>query len=392
VLDYKIHPWRNELEVEEKTEGGEKFVVLSDPMGIAAQAIQMPAQLWESLQFLNIENINERIAAGEFTFELDMEQVRTVIYNLDIMGFLDSPRTQVLGSEIKGYLSSPTRPAICSGSVYPEEPEKLKKRIGQILELSEYDGIGKSKPRVVFAPHLDYNTGLATLKVYAEAFKPLAGHKYKRVIMLGTSHYADSNLLMLTEKDYETPLGKAKCNNELTQKFLANPHVSVDDIAHKNEHSIELHLPYLQYILEGDVEYVFGLTGIINDEPQDKKKIEGIIELLKSVIDEDTLLVCSGDLTHIGKKFGDSQSSLDMREGNIVFIEKTLDTLRTADAKGFFDWVNPRNPVYKVCGLTPFFLGLKLAGSAVVLNEGAYVVWEEEDTESSVSITSFVYT
>lgn len=392
MLDYKIHPWRKELKITKLSEANEEFIVISDPLGIAAQAIQMPAALWESLQFLNVEGINEKIESGEFTFEIDMEQLRTVIYNLDIMGFLDSPRTKVLGKEASDYLNSPTREAICSESVYPSDRKSLSQKIDQIIQLSEYAPDTNKKPKSILAPHLDYNTGLATLKVYAEAFKPLIGHSYSRVMLIGTSHYANSNMLMLCDKDYLTPLGTAKLDRETTLKISEHTLASIDNLAHKNEHSLELHLPFLQKILGEDTQYTFALTGIIDKEKKYKDEdLDSLLTLLSSFNDENTLFVFSGDLTHIGKKFGDDLAALELKEENEQFLHHTVRTLSQNDAEAFFDWVYPQNSRFKVCGLSPFYIALKLQQNYDLLNATPFVTWEEYETESSVSIVSMVY-
>lgn len=392
MLEYKIHPWRKELKITKLSEGNDEFIVISDPMGIAAQAIQMPAALWESLQFLNVEDINEKIESGEFTFEIDMEQLRTVIYNLDIMGFLDSPRTRVLGQEVSEYLKSPTRPAICSETVYPSDKAILAKKIEQILQLSKYNTESSNKPKCILAPHLDYNTGLATLKVYAEAFKPLIGHNYSRVIMIGTSHYADSNMLMLCDKNYKTPLGTAKLDKDTTQRLSNHVLASIDNLAHKNEHSLELHLPFLQRILGEEPQYTFVLTGIIDENKQYKNEdLDSLLALLSSFNDENTLYIFSGDLTHIGKKFGDERTSEELKEENVNFLKQTVHLLSHQNADAFFEWVYPQNSKFKVCGLSPFYMALKLQEYFDLLNATPFVTWEEHETESSVSIVSMVY-
>ncbi len=393
MLDFTIYPWRDDLIIKDHIQDGVDMTVVNDDNGLASQPIQMPSEIWNQLQFFNIEDINQKISEGEYQITIDIEQLKTAVYNLDIMGFLDSPRLGLIKKDIEDYKDLPYRPSICERSVYPDTEERLTDKINNIIDLSNYKG--DQKPKIIFAPHLDYNTGLGTLKTYSEGFKPLKGHKYKRVLILGTSHYVDNDLVMLADKPYKTPLGLTQIDKESTASLSKIDGFSIDNNAHRNEHSIELHLPFIQHYIE-DAEYVIGITGNISykeycDNTDYASQIDTLIAELSTMDDGETLFVFSGDLTHLGLKFGDTKSSIEMNELNQQIIKNVERQLNDKDSDGFFKYVSENNHTYKICGLTPFYLGLKLTEGLSVINKSNPYTWEESSTSSSVSIYSIVY-
>lgn|GEM_PF-6331646 len=396
MLDFKIYPWRKELLITENSEDNIDIVIITDSDGLVSQPIQMPSQLWESLQVFNIEDINGKISRGEYRFEIELDQLRNIIYNLDIMGYLESPRFEYIKNENKKFNDSPIRLPVCTGNVYPETKVELEQKINSILNLSKYNG--KQKPKIIFAPHLDYGTGINTLKIYAEAFKPIVGHSYSKVVMIGTSHYANTNLIMLCDKDYQTPIGLAKYDRQSTDKLLSHNKAMIDNMAHRNEHSLELHLPFLQQILGTEIRYTFALTGILNHYYSDKNLLptedtdfNKLIGCLQEIDDPDTLYVFSGDLTHIGRKFGDETTSLQMRDENEVFLSKIQHYLAESDSSNFYNTILPIDHKFRVCGLSPFYIGLSLNSGLTTINSSDTYIWEEDSTSSSVSIISYVY-
>ncbi|GAB5465537.1 MAG: hypothetical protein Kapaf2KO_09730 [Candidatus Kapaibacteriales bacterium] len=397
MLDFKIHPWKDNLEVQEIETDGTKFALIIDRDGLTSQPIQMPLQVWRQLQFFNEPEINQKVLSGIYQLSIPLDQLRQVVFNLDLMGYLKSPRLETIVKQKKEYLDSSIKEPVCSGSVYSNNLEELDTYISNSLFHIEKQRL--NLPRLILAPHLDYNTGQKTIEAYANAFSPLKGHanSYKKILMLGTAHYIDSNLIMLCDKNYLTPYGEAKVNRKLTNMLSQeDPSVSIDNLAHRNEHSLELHLPFLQHIFRNqEVEYLFALTGDISSDidcsASASERLKKTINSLKNIIDDDTLVVASGDLTHIGHKFGDERSSAQMRSENENYIDSLNSSLSIGSASEWANAIKSMNNSFRVCGYSPFFIALSLFDNLQVEQSSQPHIWEETSTGSSVSVVGYSY-
>ena len=130
-------------------------------------------------------------------------------------------------------------PAV-SGQFYPSSPEELKAMIRGMVDekVSKEDVIG------YYAPHAGY--------VYSG---PVVGATVSRVkfkdtvVIMGPSHTGiGAPFSILTEGTWRTPLGDVEIDIELAKAILANSsNLKEDRIAHLQEHSIEVQIPFIQY-------------------------------------------------------------------------------------------------------------------------------------------------
>jgi len=138
-------------------------------------------------------------------------------------------------------------PAV-SGQFYPSSPEELKKMIrGMVDEKAiKEDVIG------YYAPHAGF--------IYSG---PVVGATASRVnfrdtvVILGPSHTGVGEpFSILTEGTWRTPLGDVEIDTVLAKAILANSsHLREDRLAHLQEHSIEVQLPFIQYF-RPDIKFV----------------------------------------------------------------------------------------------------------------------------------------
>ena len=181
-----------------------------------------------------------------------------------------------------------TRPAAVSGMFYPADPLQLKQDIQAYLDQSPV--ASQPPPKAIIAPHAGYiYSGPVAASAYA-LLKPVAD-KIKQVVLLGPSHRVALHGVATPDAEYfETPLGKIKINSTLCHKIEQLGFVSSSNLAHQEEHSLEVHLPFLQTVLS-DFELTPLVVGDCN--PND------VALLLEQVWgDEQTLIVISSDLSH----------------------------------------------------------------------------------------------
>ena len=144
-----------------------------------------------------------------------------------------------------------TRPAAVAGSFYPSVAEELSRLVDDCLTSSSLgpQGIQSPSPSIIggLVPHAGY--------VYSG---PCAAHLYarldnsiQRVILLGVNHQARGHRAALSPAaSWQTPLGTVKVDQELNHVLQDEvPFLKLDDLAHAEEHSIEVQLPFLQHLL-----------------------------------------------------------------------------------------------------------------------------------------------
>jgi hypothetical protein len=108
---------------------------------------------------------------------------------------------------------------------------------------------------------------------------------------MGPSHrVAFRGLALSSATRFRTPLGDIPVDTRACEALLELPQVTVNDAAHYQEHSLEVHLPFLQVSLKA-----FTLVPIVVGDAAPEEVCEAI-ELLWD--GPETLLVISSDLSH----------------------------------------------------------------------------------------------
>ena len=178
------------------------------------------------------------------------------------------------------------KPAV-AGFFYPADPKVLGDQIDSYLQAVSQP---LPPPKALIGPHAGT---VYSGPVAATAYKSLVSvrERIKRIILLGPAHRVGFEGLAVSQADFfETPLGKIPVDKKSLDKVMKLPQVHPLDEAHREEHSLELHLPFLQKVL-GDFTLVPLLVGIA--EPQD---VAQVLEKLWG--GTETLIIISSDLSH----------------------------------------------------------------------------------------------
>ena len=190
-----------------------------------------------------------------------------------------------------------------AGAFYPASPDRLKAAIessfthaigpGQLPG----KGMGERKTLGVVCPHAGY---MYSGPVAAHSYYHLASEKTpEAVVILGPNHTGlGSSVSMWGEGAWETPLGNVEIHEELAKRiFETSDIIDMDESAHLREHSIEVQLPFLQYIYE-ETKIVPICMGF-----QDLRTSREIGRAIaESVAGMDALILASTDLTHMETK------------------------------------------------------------------------------------------
>lgn len=192
------------------------------------------------------------------------------------------------------------KPAV-AGAFYAGTKAELSKQItecftgplgpGQVPKPVEH---GPRKILGIVSPHAGY--------IYSG---PIAAHGYSRLasdglpetfVILGPNHTGyGSGVSIMTEGSWETPLGQLPIDNTLAKKIQkAAGIIDINEEAHAFEHSIEVQLPFIQF-LYGDTAKFVPICMMMQDLRTSREIAKAIVEQLK---ERDVFIVASSDFTH----------------------------------------------------------------------------------------------
>jgi len=176
-----------------------------------------------------------------------------------------------------------------AGMFYPASADELRRLVQFCLDGAVRCTSGRSSKAFVL-PHAGY--------VYSG---PVAGSGYrclqmdrdiiKRVIVLGPSHRATFTGIAVSEaSEFATPLGEIPVDESAIGQIREFPQVRVMESAHAHEHSIEVHLPFLQVVLEN-----FTIVPLVVGEAREEE-ISVVLEKIWG--GPETRIIVSSDLSH----------------------------------------------------------------------------------------------
>jgi AmmeMemoRadiSam system protein B/AmmeMemoRadiSam system protein A len=195
--------------------------------------------------------------------------------------------------EIFSQNKSTDRQPVVAGSFYTANKEALTK------EISEYFTECKKSPaswkvRAIICPHAGY---VYSGKIAASAFSATPRNaQFKNIFIIGSSHIMEfEGASVYNTGDFITPLGKAIVNREIANKLKNENKVFEFPVdAHRQEHSLEVQIPFIQYYYTNKPMIVPIIVGHTNNTATIKK----IANALKPWFTPDNLFVISSDFSH----------------------------------------------------------------------------------------------
>ncbi len=148
-----------------------------------------------------------------------------------------------------------------------------------------------SAPKAIIAPHAGHvYSGDCAAEAYARLL-PDAG-VIERIVLLGPCHrVAVRGLAMSSAAFWQTPLGPVEIDRAALDGLADLPQVSLNDEAHREEHSLEVHLPFLQHCFGTGFKLVPLAVGSASNE-----EVAAVLERLWG--GPETRIVISTDLSH----------------------------------------------------------------------------------------------
>jgi MEMO1 family protein len=247
------------------------------------------------------------------------------------------------------------RNAAVAGQFYPENEKSLKQQIEEcfldkrgIGAIPSIKKVGNNLKGLV-VPHAGF--------VYSGA---IASHSYARLaeqgfadtfIILGPNHTGmGSGVSVMTEGVWKTPLGTVPLDSSLAQ-IISTGIIDRDATAHTFEHSIEVQLPFLQYIARGR-KFEFVPVCMMMQDYETVQEVGNILAEASQKSKKNIVLIASSDFSHAGFNY-QSTPPKGMRVDTYAEKQDSLAIQRilTLDPKGLIQTVEEHN--ITMCGYGP---------------------------------------
>ncbi|MBN2446029.1 MAG: AmmeMemoRadiSam system protein B, partial [Phycisphaerae bacterium] len=183
-------------------------------------------------------------------------------------------------------------------------------------------------------------------RIAAAAVKSL-GRDYARVVVIGPTHYLpmEETFSVLRATHYRMPLGEVPLDVEFIDRLLAHPQFQDIPAAHRQEHSVQIEVPLLQYKL-GDFKLVQIVAGQCSADT-----VVQAGRILAGMIDPNTLVVASSDFTHYGPRYEYVPFTENVPEGLKKLDMDAFAFIAAKDARGLLEY--RRKTGATICGCVP---------------------------------------
>lgn len=181
------------------------------------------------------------------------------------------------------------QPAV-AGSFYPASEQQLRAMLGLFFPAETIKEPGD--PMVLVVPHAGY---IFSGEVAAAAYKRLDRNKhFRHIFILAPAHRVPNpGAAIYTSGDFITPLGRVPVDPLGAELAARNRKISTEAALHRQEHAIEVQLPFLQYWLKKPFSIVPILVG-----SQSEAFATELANLLAPYYSEENLFIVSADFSH----------------------------------------------------------------------------------------------
>lgn len=177
-----------------------------------------------------------------------------------------------------------------AGKFYPGDEKSLRNYLAQVFKEVHVQPFTE-RVRAIIVPHAGY---VYSGKVAAYAYAALKRQKpYRNVFMIGASHVSSFGGASAYLGDgFKTPLGTVPINKKIVDQLRKNSVFGFNNSPHQEEHSLEVQLPFLQFVLDS-----FNIVPI-SIGSKNKAILTEIASVLMPFFTEENLFVISTDLAH----------------------------------------------------------------------------------------------
>jgi hypothetical protein len=288
------------------------------------------------------------------------------------------------------------RNAKYAGMFYEKAISLLDKQIKDCFEGPKGPGalpaqnIEKKKINAVITPHAGYAySGQAAAWSYKEIAEQGISDLY---IIIGPNH--SSAQTGLSTETFEMPYGYVRVDQHFARELVMKGNIKENNKIHEKEHSIEVQIPFLQFVFKKQLEKIKILPILIGQEStrEELKKIALDIKEVAMDMNKDITIIISSDFTHYGARYNYIPFGNHRKENIYKMDEKAIDLIKNFKAEKFLDFINEE--LSTICGALPIYLLLNYLKKGKVDLEQYYTSADLEETsdyKNSVSYASLIF-
>jgi MEMO1 family protein len=250
-----------------------------------------------------------------------------------------------------------TREPVYSGKFYKAGKENIikeieacfsDKRFGPGLELPLKESRTKNKVIALVAPHAGYMfSGMGAAHTYKELFNSNAD----TFVILAPNHTGIGRS-SISRKEYKTPLGVVRNDEDCINYLLKDGFFILDDAAHEYEHSLEVQLPFLQYIYQKNE---FKIIPMVLSSIRDADALgENLGKMMNHFKNKNFCIIASSDFTHYGDNYGFSPFKSDPKDNVKKLDMGAVELILKLQEEKFHEYIE--NTGATICGYIPIYV------------------------------------
>jgi AmmeMemoRadiSam system protein B/AmmeMemoRadiSam system protein A len=238
-----------------------------------------------------------------------------------------------------------------AGLWYSADVNELRQQISTFYDNANVQPAGDVIALIL--PHAGYVYSGQTAVCGVKA----AGGNYRRIIVIGPTHSLpmEDLLAVPTATHYRTPIGEVPLDVEFIARLLKYPMFQAVPAAHEQEHSVQIEIPLLQFKRQ-----TFKLVPIVVGQCS-YDTIVRAGSILKSFIDDSTLIVASSDFVHYGPRYEYVPFTDDVAARIKKLDMGAYEYIKRLDARGFLDYTAKTGAT--ICGRIPIAILLSMLDS-----------------------------
>jgi AmmeMemoRadiSam system protein B len=246
-----------------------------------------------------------------------------------------------------------TKRSTLAGTWYAAGEARLRAQVDALLQAAQPAPLATRLAGLV-VPHAGY---VYSGRAAAAGYVCLTAAAYQRAVILAPSHFAGFRGAALLDVDgFETPLGTIAVDHDALTALLRQPLFREDAAPYRDEHSLEVQLPFLQRVLPS-ARVVPVLIGALSDDDY-----VAVAAALRGLAAADTVFVVSSDFVHYGWRFDylpfPAAGAEPVRSGLRALDMGAIECVCAGDGAGFRRYVAATGAT--ICGRMPIGVFLTL--------------------------------
>lgn len=190
------------------------------------------------------------------------------------------------------------KPAV-AGTFYPGSKKELISMLDFLFSKVDVKKLSYdfSNAKAFVAPHAGYEySGIVAAYTYSALKQRFTARPADTIVIIGPNHMGLSRFVNVSLEDWETPLGMAKNDTELSEEIAKQDRrISTYEEEIAEEHSIEVQVPFMQYLL-GDVKYSF--VCMTDQSLKASRELAKAIYAAASKLNRQIIVIASSDFNH----------------------------------------------------------------------------------------------